>query len=56
MCSSDLIHGTTGLQISQQLLQTGNMYLQVSAGQDAQQGSNGIDIDKEKPSFIQARE
>lgn len=51
-----LIHGTTGLQISQQLLQTGNMYLQVSAGQDAQQGSNGIDIDKEKPSFIQARE
>ena len=51
-----LIHGTTGLQISQQLLQTGNMYLQMSAGQDAQQGSNGIDIDKEKPSFIQARE
>lgn len=51
-----LIHGTTGLQISQQLLQTGNMYLQMSAGQDAQQGSNGIDIDKEKPLFIQARE
>lgn len=51
-----LIHGTTGLQISQQLLQTGNMYLQMSAGQDAQQGSNGIDIDKEKPLFIKARE
>lgn len=51
-----LIHGTTGLQISNQLLQTGNMYLQVSAGQDAQQGSNSVQIDKELPQFIQARE
>ena len=49
-----LIHGLTGLQIGQQLLQTGNLYLNLAASADAQQGVNSI-IPTQAPKFIRAR-
>lgn len=52
--ASSLIHGTSGITISQNLLQTGNMYLSTAASQDAQQGADSIRR-KEVPALIQCR-
>lgn len=50
-----LIHGTSGLQIAQALLQQGNMLLMRAADIDAQQGGDMISFFDETPLFIKAR-
>lgn len=49
-----LIHGTSGMQIGQALIQAGLGYLEFSAGQDAQQGANSSL--NHTPSLIKCRE
>jgi len=49
-----LIHGTSGLQVSQQLLNLGNFTLDQASGIDAQQGGNSI-RQVERPSLIEVR-
>ena len=49
-----LIHGTSGMQIGQALIQAGLSYLEFSAGQDAQQGANSSL--NHTPSLIKCRE
>lgn len=49
-----LIHGTTGVQIGNSLLQNGLTFLQMAADQDAQQGAESIN-QIEQPYFIRTR-
>lgn len=49
-----LIHGTTGIQVGQSLMQIGLQMLDFAAGQDAQQGADSI-TDKTVPAFVKAR-
>lgn len=49
-----LIHGTTGIQVGQSLMQFGFQLLDLAAGQDSSQGASSI-TDKAVPSFVRAR-
>lgn len=51
--ATGLIHGTTGLNMADNLMQKGLSMLAFAAGQDAQQGSE--DILEHTPTFIRAR-
>lgn len=53
--ASALIHGSTGINISNTLMQNGLMFLQQACEQDVQQGSNSILDDEITPDFIKAR-
>lgn len=52
--ATGLIHGTSGIQIADNLMQKGLSMLAFSAGQDAQQGSEDL-LNNHTPLFIRAR-
>ena len=52
--ASALIHGSTGLNTSNNLMQNALMLLQLAIGQDNQQGADSIQ-DNAIPEFISAR-